>query len=77
MHDRVLPERRCSYTADVGAPCIDGLFCNGDEVCDALGLCQPDTPRDCDDGASCTIDTCDKLTAGCINDPRNSDCNDG
>jgi hypothetical protein len=66
----------CVYTPDPGAFCTDGFFCNGDEICNNLGLCENQGPRDCDDGVSCTVDTCDELTAQCINDPRNSLCAD-
>jgi hypothetical protein len=71
------PSGACVHTPNPGGACTDGLFCNGDEVCNSLGFCAPDTPRDCDDGVSCTIDSCDELTDSCINDPRNSICNDG
>jgi hypothetical protein len=37
--------------------------------------CTPATPRDCDDGIACTIDTCDPTTPnGCVNTPDNSLC---
>ena len=35
-----------------GTPCPDGEFCNGDELCDAAGLCQPGSDP-CGAGAWC------------------------
>jgi len=42
---------------DASASCGDGLWCNGQEFC-SLGACLPGTPVSCDDGNSCTNDTC-------------------
>jgi len=50
-----------------GAPCPDGDLCNGDEVCAGF-VCTAGLPCDCDDGLSCTIDSCDPVQ-GCINAP--------
>jgi hypothetical protein len=44
--------------------CDDGLYCNGVETCDA-GSCVPGTPVDCDDGVSCTVDSCDEASDSC------------
>jgi len=44
--------------------CDDGLFCNGDEVCEA-GRCAPGTPLNCDDGIDCTVDQCDESRNAC------------
>ena len=38
--------------------CQDGLFCNGEEVCNETQGCQAGTPPDLGDGVSCTVDTC-------------------
>ena len=65
------------------APCVDdtecddGQFCNGPETCDANGLCQPATPVDCDDGLSCTVDSCNEGTDSCDNTPDDSSCGNG
>jgi hypothetical protein len=40
--------------------CDDGLWCNGEELCDPLQDCQPGTPPVCTDGVDCTDDTCDE-----------------
>jgi cysteine-rich repeat protein len=49
-----------------GLPCPDGDLCNGNEIC--IGwTCTAGTPCDCDDGDSCTIDSCD-ASQGCVHD---------
>jgi RHS repeat-associated protein len=48
--------------APVGTGCGDGNACNGDEVCDAAGICQPGAPPPLDDGNPCTVDTCAPAT---------------
>lgn len=40
--------------------CQDGLWCNGAEFCDAVLDCQAGTPQVCNDGISCTVDSCDE-----------------
>ncbi|HET8948088.1 MAG TPA: M12 family metallo-peptidase [Candidatus Polarisedimenticolia bacterium] len=60
--------------------CDDGVFCNGAEICQpALGLCQPGTPRTCDDGNPCTSDACSAATDACVNSfvPNGAACDDG
>jgi hypothetical protein len=50
-----------------GEPCPDGDLCNGDEIC--IGwTCTAGLPCNCDDGDSCTADSCDSLE-GCVNEP--------
>jgi len=49
-----------------GSSCADGNACNGDELCDGAGACQPGTPLDagasCTDGNACNGDeTCDGI----------------
>src|SRR5439155_900119 len=39
--------------APAGTSCGDGVFCNGDELCDVAGNCQPGTPPD---AGSCAAD---------------------
>jgi subtilisin family serine protease len=50
-----------------GTPCDDTEFCNGSETCDGGGTCQPGTPLTCDDGDTCTVDTCDEVLDVCQN----------
>jgi cysteine-rich repeat protein len=64
----------CQYEPN-GSSCADATVCNGDEVCDGAGVCQPGVPLDCDDGNLCTQDSCD-AGSGCLNAavPRISGC---
>ena len=48
----------------------DGQFCNGVESCNTTtGLIIPGTPPNCDDGNSCTTDSCNNRAASCFNVP--------
>jgi hypothetical protein len=62
---------------NIGGPCSDDQYCNGEETCDAAGLCQPGTPPDCDDGVDCTNDTCDEAGDTCIHTPVTAFCDNG
>jgi hypothetical protein len=42
--------------------CQDGLWCNGQEVCNVTTNCQAGTAVICDDLIDCTIDSCDEGT---------------
>ena len=58
----------CNHApATDGLSCADGDACNGGEVCKA-GKCLAGTPPACDDGNSCTVDSCDKAL-GCVSQP--------
>jgi len=50
-----------------GVSCDDGLFCNGDDSCQA-GVCEhtwnDSLPPDCDDGDVCSADSCNELAGG-------------
>ncbi len=68
-----------------GVPCIDastcqdGNACNGAELCVAGpggSVCSPGTPIDCDDGLSCTVDSCEE-PGTCAHAPIDGLCNDG
>lgn len=66
----------CEHTPS-NAACDDGLYCNGVETChEALG-CQPGTPPNCDDGVTCTDDSCNEAGDSCEHVPDNGDCDDG
>ena len=56
--------------------CDDGLYCNGVETC-VDGACQPGTPINCDDGVTCTVDSCNEDTDMCDNVPNNALCDNG
>ena len=62
----------CSIDAD----CDDGQFCNGDEFCSG-GTCQAGAPVNCNDGISCTSDSCNEGSDSCDNVPNNGLCDDG
>ncbi len=55
------------------AHCDDGLHCNGSETC-LSGTCAPGTPPSCDDGVSCTLDTCNESTDSCDHTPQSGLC---
>ncbi len=42
-----------------GTACDDGTYCNGVETCQA-GVCTGGATRICDDGKTCTIDSCNE-----------------
>jgi cysteine-rich repeat protein len=65
----------CDNTPDDGL-CDNGVFCDGIELCDPVSDCQPGTPVDCDDGVSCTDDSCDEVNDVCANDPNDLNCPD-
>ncbi len=65
------------------ARCQDGLYCNGQEICDAVQGCLAGTPPDTNDGIPCTVDRCDEGAtpvddAGAIlHEPDSSFCQNG
>ena len=59
--------RRCRSAAE----CQDGAFCNGAERCVA-GRCLGGTAPSCDDGESCTLDTCESGLDMCVSRPRST-----
>ncbi|HUU01785.1 MAG TPA: hypothetical protein VM425_10110 [Myxococcota bacterium] len=59
------------------ANCDDGAWCNGPERCDALLGCQPGVAPNCNDGVSCTDDSCNEGTDSCDNPANNANCDDG
>jgi hypothetical protein len=68
----------CRHTAvGNGTPCSDGNACNGAEQCQG-GACASGVPLVCNDGNTCTTDSCDPV-AGCrfTAIPDGSTCGDG
>ena len=51
-------------TCETANDCSDGLFCTGEETCQA-GVCVPGVVVDCDDGIECTIDGCNEIANRC------------
>ena len=61
----------------VGVACDDGDACTGLGTCDASSGCSGATAKTCNDGNSCTEDSCDSVL-GCQHDPLSGDfCDDG
>jgi hypothetical protein len=58
------------------AQCDDGLFCNGAETC-VSGSCRAGTAPNCNDGVSCTTDSCNEATDSCNHAPSDAACDDG
>ncbi len=65
----------CDTSCVSNDDCNDGAYCNGTEICNA-GTCQAGTPVDCDDGVSCTDDSCNEGTDICDNLANNANCTD-
>ncbi len=64
----------------MGAPCADGLRCNGDETCDGAGACRPGAPPICTPSASvCRTSVCSEAAGGCtfLSAPTGTPCGDG
>ena len=66
----------CDNTVNDGN-CDNGLFCDGAETCDAINDCQAGAAVNCDDGVSCTVDSCNEGSDSCDNAPNNSLCDNG
>lgn len=82
-HVVVDPQCQAPYCDDVaancaaapineGLACSDGNLCTLEDRCQA-GVCQGD-PNTCDDGVTCTVDSCNPDTGGCANIPTASLC---
>lgn len=56
--------------------CADGLFCNGNEICQE-GKCSAGLPPLCEDGIACTIDLCDQAADTCRAMPDDTLCANG
>jgi cysteine-rich repeat protein len=63
---------------DDGVPCDDGVFCTEGDTCQG-GTCTPGPPRDCGDGNTCTVDSCDEGSGRCAYtpEPPGTACDDG
>jgi hypothetical protein len=51
-----------------GSPCDDGMFCTPTDRCNATRTCIGTGVR-CNDGASCTVDTCNEAMDACVFTP--------
>ncbi len=59
------------------ALCDDGVWCNGQETCDAILGCQAGTPPVLDDGNGCTDDSCDEVLDLVVHTYNTAPCDDG
>ena len=57
--------------------CDDGVYCNGDELCDVLGGCRAGSARTLDDGFDCTDDACNEGRGEVVHSPVSARCDDG
>ncbi len=62
----------CEHDARDSA-CGDGLYCSGTKRCDPNKGCVA-IAVPCDDGVSCTNDTCEEAKKSCRHDPDDSKC---
>jgi len=57
--------------------CDNGAWCDGEEICDPVLDCLAGTAPDCDDGISCTVDSCNETSDACVNAPQDALCDNG
>jgi len=53
----------CEYVNNT-APCDDGIFCNGADICQE-GACSDHSGMNCDDSDICTVDSCNESQKLC------------
>ncbi len=63
----------CVHVPEHGQ-CSDGLYCNGDETCDAMSGCQNNPAPDCSDTVACTLNRCNEETDACEIIPDDAKC---
>ncbi len=73
----------CENSPKTGTDCDDGLYCNGEDICN-MGTCVHEwlalLPPDCIDGNECTGDACEEgqITYQCVNNQyTGTSCSDG
>ena len=64
---------RISHTPN-NAVCSNGLFCDGQEICDPFNDCRAGVPPNLNDTIPCTVDTCDEANDRVVNAPNNAVC---
>ena len=72
--DSCHPELGCVHNFNI-AQCNDHDVCTTVDTC-AAGVCQGAEILECDDGNTCTDDSCD-ATVGCVHESNESVCDDG
>ncbi|MCW5889925.1 MAG: hypothetical protein KIT14_05170 [bacterium] len=75
--DRCCCDARCRL-AEAGAPCTDGVHCNGRDRCDAAGRCTLHAGTPCAEAAASGVSSgvCNEETARC-DAPDGPPCDDG
>jgi len=59
--------QQCQHVADDSNMPNDGLYCNGvEDFCQGGMVVYQIPPPDCDDGFSCTVDSCDEIQDMCV-----------
>ncbi len=69
-------DQACVHEPD-DSRCDNGVYCDGQETCDALAGCKPGIAIVCDDHVVCTIDACNEANRACAHIPDASLCDDG
>jgi hypothetical protein len=74
-------EGYCAHVpVEAGAPCRDNDLCNGEETCDAVGVCRAGVAVTCTPSGPCVSSACDAETGRCAESPvegcceRDADC---
>jgi len=70
------PKKGCVHTPKAGPCDADGDACTVNDSCSA-GKCVAGKKKDCDDGTTCTADSCDKKSGACGYKNIVSSCDDG
>ena len=63
----------CTSYSDPSISCNDGIWCNGSSDWCISGVCTGST-RDCSDGITCTVDSCNESTDSCNHVANSSLC---
>jgi len=66
----------CNSAANHSA-CLDSSYCNGAEFCHATLGCRLGAAVNCNDGLSCTIDSCNESLDSCVHSPIDDWCDNG
>jgi hypothetical protein len=61
----------------VHAACSNGLFCDGEEICDLVFDCIDGLPPAVNDAIGCTADSCDEVLDVIVHTPNDPFCDNG
>ncbi len=67
------PSSQSSWTANDSGTCSDGNACTQTDTCQG-GQCVGSNPKSCDDGVSCTADSCIPSTGLCLHTVASGKC---